>query len=271
MGRKRVKTIEQASVQKKAEGSQASKKDKRALVKTGKEHGRITDMGALALAEAEEIKKREETTVKEGLEVKKKTRPPRVRSSRYRMARAKIDPNRGYQIEEAVKLVKETSLARFDGTVEAHVNTIEPVSGSLTLPHPVGKEPKVVVADEKLLVRLEEGKIDFDVLLASPQMMPKLAKYAKILGPRGLMPNPKAGTIAENPEEAAKRFTGGLLRFKTEAEAPLIHLTLGKVSTQAEALAENLQAVIEAIGRPKIKKLTLTSTMGPGVKVDITA
>lgn len=268
MGRKRVTSIDEAKP-----AEEKPKKGKRALVKTGKEHGRITDMGAVALAEAEEIKKREIEAAREKAEAKreKKARPIRQRSGRYREALAKVDRGKAYSVDEAVKLVKDTALARFDGTVEVHINATEKVSGSVRLPHPTGKEQKVAIADDKLLEKIEAGKIDFDILIASPEMMPKLAKYAKTLGPRGLMPNPKAGTIAEDPQEATKKFSGAQIRFKTEAKEPLIHLTLGKVSDKAEELAENLQAIIDEIGPGKIKKLTLTSTMGPGIRVDVTA
>lgn len=142
------------------------------------------------------------------------------------------------------------------------------LKGEVEFPYPTGKQQKIRIADEALLKEIEKGKIDFTLLIATPQMMPKLAKYAKILGPRGLMPNPKAGTITDQPEELAKKLTGKIT-WKTEPKAPLIHLTIGKVSQPDSQLEENFKALVAAIGQKNIKKATLAPTMGPGVKIKI--
>lgn len=202
---------------------------------------------------------------------KPKTKPsPKKRGKRYQETAKLVEKSRYYPLAEAVALVKKTSLARFDGSVEIHINTAEKgLSGSVKLPHGTGKQTRVAIASEKVLSQIESGKIDFDVLIAVPEFMPKLARFAKILGPRGLMPNPKAGTITEEPEKVAEKFKAGEMRFKTEAQAPLIHLTIGRVSFPQNYLEENLKTAAAAIGPSKIQKLTLSSTMGPGIKVNL--
>ncbi len=123
-----------------------------------------------------------------------------------------------------------------------------------------------MIADDKIIAEVEAGKINFDVLVAHPQMMPKLAKVARILGPRGLMPNPKTGTVSPDPEKRAKELSSGQVNIKTEPGNPIIHMPVGKVSFADSDITENVQAVIDALSG-KISKVSLSSTMGPGVKV----
>ncbi|MDP3998916.1 MAG: hypothetical protein Q8P89_04870 [bacterium] len=199
------------------------------------------------------------------------TRVPKVHGQKYQKAAKLVKINSLYPLSEAIILVKKTSFTSFDGSVEAHINTTEKgLSGSLQLPHGTGKQIKVAIANEMILSEIEAGKINFDILVATPEFMPKLARFAKILGPRGLMPNPKAGTVNAEPEKVSERLKGGEVRFKTETQAPIIHLTLGKVSFPQNYLEENLKAAVTAIGPSRISQLTLSSTMGPGVKVDLT-
>ena len=161
-------------------------------------------------------------------------------------------------------------MAKFDETVELHVNTIATgISGNITLPHGAGKKTRVAIATDALIAEIEKGKIDFDVLLSAPEMMPKLAKVAKILGPRGLMPNPKNGTISPKPEELAKKFEEGLMNFKTEAKAPIIHMVVGKMSFGPEKLSENIASAIDAIKKANIINVTLKSSMSPGIKLKV--
>src|SRR5690606_26334359 len=160
--------------------------------------------------------------------------------------------------------------AKFDETVELHINTTEPgISGQLKLPHGTGKEIKVAIVDDAVLAEIEKGKMNFDILIAAPQMMPKLAKVARVLGPKGLMPNPKNGTISENPEEAAKKFLGGQMSVKTENKVPVIHLAVGKISFEDDKLSENIKTVGSAIKRDRIKKIVLKSTMSPAIRLTI--
>ena len=251
----------------------ASERKGRLVVRTGKEHGRISDLGTQALEEAaiieEKTKKLQEEIAAKAKQAGKAVKPKRIRGRRWQEARKKISPQKTYSLSEAIKLLKTVSISRFDGSVDAHL-VVKKVGlkGEVEFPYPTGKQQKICIADEALLKELEKGKIDFTLLIATPQMMPKLAKYAKILGPRGLMPNPKAGTITDQPEELAKKLTGKTT-WKTEPKAPLIHLTIGKVSQPDSQLEENFKALVAAVGQKNIKKATLAPTMGPGVKIKI--
>jgi len=197
-----------------------------------------------------------------------------VHSKKYVEKASLVDKNKLYPMTDAVGLVKQTSLTKFDGTVELHLN-LNPqllgdkkdLRGSVTLPHGTGKEVKVVIADDKILDEITAGKINFDILVAHPSMMPKLAKVARILGPKGLMPNPKNGTVSPDPEKRAKELSHGQVNFKTEPDQPLIHLIVGKVSFDDKKLIENIAAVLKAVGANKITKATLSATMGPGIKI----
>lgn len=197
----------------------------------------------------------------------KSRRGMRVRGKNHKNAVAKVDKNKLYEVKDAVSLVKETSYSSFDGTVEFHATVKkESLSVNVTLPHSTGKTKKVEVADEKTLANLKNGVVDFDVLLATADMMPKLVQFAKLLGPRGLMPNPKTGTLLKDIKDA-KKFSADALTIKTERKAPIIHVVIGKVSQKESELVENLEAVIKALGPKQVVKGYLTSTMGPSVKV----
>ncbi len=195
---------------------------------------------------------------------------PRERGRRYKQALVAVDRTKRYPLAEALELLRKVSASwRIDGTVELHVNTTEKgLSGNVNLPHGTGKQIRVAIATDELIGKIEKNKIDFDVLLAAPDMMAKLAKVAKILGPRGLMPNPKNGTITNDPGKLALSLSkGNQLRFKTET-APIIHLSVGKLSMTDNQLTDNIQAVLSAIGNGKIKSVTLKSTMSPGIRID---
>lgn len=199
------------------------------------------------------------------------------RSTKYLTASQKVDKNKIYSLEEALELLPLLKLTKFDETVELHMNTTEKgLSGNVTLPHGTGKQVRVVIANqsedpkavEELVKKVESGVIDFDVLLATPDSMPKLAKIARFLGPRGLMPNPKNGTVTPKPEQAAKKFEGGQINFKTEAKFPILHMSVGKLSFGGQKLTENILVAVEAIQKKNIKTVTLKSTMSPGLKID---
>ena len=208
---------------------------------------------------------------------KKKKVKARVRSKRYVEKASLVDKTKLYPLTEAVSLVKQTSLTKFDATVELHIN-LNPATlaekkdfrGSVSLPHGTGREVRVIIADDTVLADVEAGKINFDILVAHPSMMSKLARVARTLGPKGLMPNPKNGTVTADPEKRAKELSHGQVNFKTEPDQPIIHLTVGKVSFEDKKLADNITAVLDAVDRSKITKATLASTMGPGVKLNIT-
>lgn len=208
----------------------------------------------------EKAKKKEKKTKKE---VKK-------RSQKYQKAKAKIDASKTYSFPEAVKLVKETSLSKFTGNLEAHITTSQTGElGKVKLPYFKTRAKKVVIADEKIVDQIKKGKIDFDVLLASPKIMPQLVPYARILGPKGLMPNPKNNTLVNDPKKVISQFSEEKLEIKTEKKAPLVHLVLGKLDQPDKELIANLEAVIKTITPNKIKKITLKATMGPGVRLNL--
>lgn len=203
----------------------------------------------------------------------------RIRSRRYKKITAFVDKKKLYGLKEAVVLLKKTSTVKFDATVETHINInsaiLDPdkpsLNGTVNLPHGTGKKHVIKIADEALIEKVSKGQIDFDIVVAHPSMMPKLAKVARILGPKGLMPNPKNGTLSPDPEKRAKELEGGEITWKTEPDHPVIHQIIGKVSFADNQLEENLKALVKSISASKIVKLTLSSSMGPGIKVDVTS
>lgn len=216
-------------------------------------------------AEVKKEKKAETKKEKKVVKVESK-----VRGKKYQKIAKLVDKNKSYPLSEAIKIVKTLKTAKFDETVELHLNVDETgLKGEVSLPHSTGKTVKVAVVDDKLLEQLEKGKFDFDILVTHPSFMPKLAKFAKVLGPRGLMPNPKAGTISPKPEEVVKKFEKGVLRWKTEPKFPLIHQMIGKISFDDKKLIENAQAFLDAVGMKHILKVYVKSTMSPSLKIDL--
>jgi large subunit ribosomal protein L1 len=200
----------------------------------------------------------------------KRVKPPKERGKKYKAAKTQVDPAKLYPLAEAIKLLKETSYSKFDGKAEVHLNLIKKgFQTEAELPHFQAKQKKVVVADETVIEQIEAGKIDFDVLLASPKIMPQLVKFAKILGPKGLMPNPKKGTVLDQPEKAIKSFQKTSLDVKTEKDVPLIHLVFGSVKQPEKELLANLETIIKAISAKNIQKAVIKATMGPAIKVAI--
>ena len=196
-------------------------------------------------------------------------RAKRVRSKKYQEAKTKITIGKLYPIEEAIRIVKETSYSKFDGTVELHLVTLKAgLNTSLTLPFSFGKQKRIEIASEETLKKMNEGKLDFDVLLATPEMMPKLIPFAKILGPKGLMPNPKNGTLIKTEKDASK-FSANTSTIKSEKDHPLIHLAVGKVSQKETELSANIQAVLKVVGPKSIVRAFLKSSMSPSVKLKI--
>jgi large subunit ribosomal protein L1 len=193
-----------------------------------------------------------------------KTNP---RSKRYQAARAQVDRSKFYPPAEAITLVKKIAYANFGGTICADLvlkDTDNQIK--ISFPHTTGKSLRVAIVDDEILAQIEAGKLNFDILLTTPQYMPKLAKLARILGPKGLMPNPKNGTIVADPIKAKKELESGKTTLKTERKAPLLHVTLGKVSASATDLSENLEALLAAL-EGRILKAVISATMSPGVKV----
>lgn len=194
----------------------------------------------------------------------------RVRGKKYIEARNKVNPNTVYPPEEAVKLAKETSTSSFGGSIQLHLVLKKGSTNVLVdLPHSAGRAKKVEIASDVTVEKVKMGKIDFDVLIAHPSMMPKLVPYARVLGPKGLMPNPKNGTVSEKPEETVQKFGGNTLQVKSEAKAPLVHTIIGKVNQPEKELVENFQAIVSAVGPKAIEKAVVAASMGPGIKVSV--
>jgi large subunit ribosomal protein L1 len=212
-----------------------------------------------------------------------------------------IDRDSAYAIEEAVKLIKELTSAKFDETVEISMNLgVDPrhadqnVRGVVSLPHGTGKSVRVavfargdkaeeakaagadVVGAEDLAEQVQAGKIDFERCIATPDMMPVVGRLGRILGPRGMMPNPKLGSVTNDVAAAIEATKGGQVEFRVE-KAGIVHARVGKASFDETALVENIKAFVGAIGRAKpsgakgtyIKRVSLSSTMGPGLKVEV--
>ncbi|HUQ85817.1 MAG TPA: hypothetical protein VM077_05830 [Candidatus Limnocylindrales bacterium] len=285
MGKIRVKTI----------GIEEDEKKEKKEAKARAEAKRIEAAKKQGAAEKEaketnDSSKSAETTkdkndVAEGEKKAKKTKKEKFstkkanpHSTKYITVAKLIDKNKTYKLTEALVILPKLKTAKFDETVELHINTHEKgVSGNLTLPHGTGKKAKIEIADhasdakhvEELVKKIEGGNIDFDILIATPETMVHLAKVARYLGPRGLMPNPKNGTVSPKPLEAIKKFEGGQINFKTEAKASIIHLSVGKLSFDEKKLNENIKAVLQAVQSKNIKNVTLKSTMSPGIKITI--
>ena len=222
---------------------------------------------------------------------------------RYQDAAKLVDRTKVYAPGEAVTLVKDTSTVKFDASVEAHLRLgVDPrhadqmVRGTVVLPHGTGKIVRVAVfaqgekaqealragADEvgaeDLVKKIEAGWLEFDVAIATPDTMGQVGRLGRILGRRGLMPNPKAGTVTFDIERAVKEVKAGRVEFKVDKGA-IIHVPFGKVSFEEAQLAENLATLVDAVNRAKpsgakgqyLRTLSITSTMGPGIRVDIPA
>ena len=222
------------------------------------------------------------------------------RGKKYVEARNKVDRNKRYELEEGIKLVMETAHAKFDEGVDLAVRLgVDPkkadqmVRGTVVLPHGIGKRVRVLVfakgpkekealdagADfvgaEDMTEKISQGWLDFDKAIATPDMMGTVSKLGKILGPRGLMPNPKVGTVTFDVAKAVKEIKAGKVEFKVE-KAGIVHVPAGKISFGFDRLRDNIKALLEVILRAKpptskgiyLRSVTLSSTMGPGVKVD---
>ncbi len=223
-------------------------------------------------------------------------------SKRMNELNTKVDKTKVYSLDEAIKLVKETSNVKFDASVEAHIKLgIDPkksdqqIRSTVSLPHGTGKTKKVaafvdandekaakeagadfVYTEEDIKKIKDTGKVEFDVAVATPSMMPKLAVAAKVLGPKGLMPNPKTGTVGPDVKKLITDLKKGKASFKND-DAGIIHQSIGKVSFDEQKLKENFNELIDALKKAKptsakgtyIKSAHLTSSMGPGIKVAI--
>ncbi len=189
---------------------------------------------------------------------------------KIKSARAQVDKNKLYEPKEAIELLKKVNIANFNATITLHLNLKERLPKvEVSFPYSTGKTKKIEIATDETLAKIEKGQLDFDILIATPAMMPKLAKYARILGPKGLMPNPKMGTVTNDPEKKKKELEGGKTIIKSEPKFPLMHVNIGKIEQKTDELVANLETVISAVKPKNILSATLASTMSPGIKIQV--
>lgn len=267
---------------------------------------------AKALKEAEEKEAKEERKekvaagevdpseagIKKGPAPKTRSKLER-RSKNYRKSAELIDQTKTYSLKEAMEILPKTSTVKFDASVEIHFKLgVDPrqadqnIRATVALPHGTGKTVRVavfapadqheaakkagadIVGEDEFLQQLDKEQLDFDVLIATPQLMAKLGKYARVLGPRGLMPNPKSGTVTAKVADAVKQSKAGKVEFRVDKQG-IIHLAIGKVSFKPEELVANAETVIKAVNDAKpssvkgtyLQKISLTTTMGPGLTI----
>lgn len=285
MGKIRTRIVGLEEVEEEQKKQQKERAAAKKAEKSAKEEKKAKKASSKAMQELKEVEKKEkmegEEKAPEAAEVeaqmvrpssaekskpKKKGQP--AKGKKHKIAEKSIDTNKAYSVGEAVTILKKVKYAAFDESVELHLNVLETgLKGEIELPHSTGKSVRVAIVDDALIEKLEKGILDFDVLITHPSFMPKLAKFARVLGPKGLMPNPKAGTISPNPEEVAKKFDKGLLKWKTEPKFPIVHQMIGKISHDEKALTENAQAFLNSVGAGKIKAAYIKTTMSPSVKI----
>ena len=279
------------------------------VAKAGKRSAKAIEE-AEAKAEKEARKEAGDTTPQGDAEVAVKKGPaPKVRplierrGKAYRQAAEKVEKDKAYTLADAIKLATETNPSKFDASVEVHVRLgVDPrqadqnIRSTVVLPHGTGKTVRVAVfaadadadkakkagadlaGDETIVKLLDKGTLDFDVLIATPAYMPKLGKYARLLGPKGLMPNPKSGTVSTDVAKATEEAKAGKVEYRVDKQAA-IHLSVGKISFGAEKLLENANTFFASLQAQKpssikgvyIKSVAVATTMGPGIKVDYQA
>ena len=292
----------------KPEQAEKEEKNEKAAAKAGKRSEKSQKETAEKIAK-EERKAAGDTTPQEGAEnkVKQKQNPTRSRLERrgknYRKVAEQIEAKKAYTLKDALELATKTSVGKFDGTVELHVNlNVDPrqadqnLRGTVSLPHGTGKTVRVavfaaaadaekakkagadLVGEEEVIAKLDKEQLDFDVLISTPQNMPKLGKYARLLGPRGLMPNPKSGTVTASVAKAVEEAKAGRVEYRVDKQA-IVHQGVGKVSFGGDKLLANAKAFLENLTASKpasvkgalVKSIVVSTTMGPGIKVDISS
>lgn len=235
-----------------------------AAVHTDTATAKDAEAGIAKVSKAKEIKKAAPVKAKQ-------------RGKKYTEASALVDKNKSYSVSEAFDLVKRTAYAKFDNSVEAHIRLAkakgkkaeEGMRGLLSLPHGTGKLPKIGILDEAMVDKIAKNqKIEFDIFLAVPEIMPKVARIAKILGPKGKMPSPKNGTVTDDPERTIAAIKAGRVEYKTDSTG-IIHQIIGKTSWDKEKLEENFKALLAVFPKTRLQSVVLSATMGPGIKVQI--
>ena len=297
----KLKAAEAAAEEAKAEEAPVEVEEK--FAKAGKKSKKHVE--EVKAEEARQARKAEAKAAEAAAEKPKGAKPvtrPLIerRGKKYQEAAKQIEKNKAYGLKEAIELAIKTSPVKFDATVEAHVRlNVDPrqadqnIRTTLVLPNGNGKTVRVAVfapediaksakaagadkaADEEFLKDLEKGTIDFDVLITVPQYMPKLGKFARLLGPKGLMPNPKAGTVTTNVVDAVKQAKAGKIEYRVDKQS-IVHVGLGKVSFGTDKVLENAEAFFASLKGQKpasikgqfVKTVFVTTTMGPSISVE---
>ncbi len=301
VAKKKAEVVAETAPVEAAPKAEIEVKEVKATAKAGKRSAK-----AIKEAEAKDVKEERKTNKAEVAETPKApVKPPRTRLERagkkYREIAKLIEKDKEYDLAEALDLATKTSPVKFDATVELHIRlNVDPkqadqnVRDTVNLPEGSGKTLRVAVFAENedvkaaqaagadiagsddFLAQLDKNELNFDVLVTSPNLMPRLGKYAKVLGPRGLMPNPKSGTITTDIAKAVKSAKGGKVEYRVDA-AGIIHLGIGKVSFGAERLGKNADTVVSSIkaGKPAsvkgpyVNSAFITTSMGPSIKVNL--
>lgn len=278
-------------------------KEEKVFAKSGKKSKKHLE--EVKAEEERQARKIERAAIEAAGEKPKGARPvtrPRIerRGKKYQEMAKKVEKNKTYTLKEAIELALETNPTKFDASLEAHVRLgVDPrqadqnIRTTLVLPNGNGKTVRVAVfapldvckaakaagadiaEDEDFLKQLEKGVIDFDVLISTPAYMPKLGKYARLLGPKGLMPNPKAGTVTNDVEKAVSESKAGKVEYRVDKQS-IVHIGLGKVSFGTEKLLENAEAFLESLKAQKptsikgsyVKSVYIATTMGPSIAVE---
>jgi large subunit ribosomal protein L1 len=281
----------------------ATEKVAKAGKRSAKAQREVEEEEARQAAKAERVAAEEAGDDAPKARVRTMPNPLKAHGKRYREAAKLVDRTKLHALDEALELAVKTATTKFDSSVEVHINLgVDPrqaeqmVRASVVLPHGTGKTLRVavfaegeaaekakaagadIVGTDKLLAGIEAGKLDFDILIATPDKMAALGKVAKVLGPRGLMPNPKSGTVTSDAAKAVTEAKAGKIEFRIDKQA-IVHQAVGKVSFKSDALRENVVTFLSAILKAKpsatkgtyVKSIAVTTSMGPGIKVDAAA
>lgn len=294
--------VEIQNVLKKAETTskpQLDETEKPVLAKSGKRSAKGLEKAEAKAEKVEQQKHHGEITDETVAKPTSKVNPARPRSERkgkkYQEAFKQIDHTKTYELKDAIELAKKLSQVKFDASVEVHINlNVDPrqadqnIRGSVVLPHGTGRKIRIAVFDdgkitnadlsgtESISKQLEKGEINFDVLIASPANMAKLGKYARLLGPRGLMPNPKTGTVTTDINKAVSEARAGKVDYRVDSTG-IIHSAFGKVSFQTSDLVDNANSILDSVNSAKpnsskgvyIKSIYVSTTMGPSLNIKI--
>jgi len=235
-----------------------------------KERKEAADLERKEAKKAEKEAEKAEKEERAAIRVTKRVKP--LHGKKYRKLAEKIEKDKEYPVSEAIALAIETNPVKFDATVEMHVKVSvkeKNIRGMVVLPGGVTKEKKVLEVSEanvdEIIVKVKANKIDFDIMIADMKVMPKLASLAKVLGPKGLMPSPKAGTVVDDVKKAAAELRGGKVEYRADKNN-IVNMAIGRISFGAEKIHENYVAILDKLPK-RIESIHLSTSMGPGIRV----